>query len=198
MIRSFCYLPRPLQLHRTNGTYHVLDATHTSLPLYFSLKAKHDYYMIGKGPFIEDVQAALSVLNDKYDVVVIPESRFSFLDHVISNFPNVLRISKRSKLEIFERALQTPSWRKLDRQAAEKAYDEMGETFTINTIKSNKRKDYVPHLFEEAHVYMDARMLIADDFIMSGNTIKALAASVGRTFYDELGIFYQTGAADEN
>ena len=192
-MREFCYLPRQLELQRTNSVYHVFDASNTSLPLYFDVKSKHDYRMVGRSQFIEDVTEAVSVLKDKFDVVVIPESRFLFLEEVLSRFPNVLRLHKRSKVEIFEQVLKTPSWRKLDRQSAEKAFDEMGDDFTINTIKSNKRKDYIPHIFEEAHVYMDARLLIADDFIMSGNTIKALAASVGRSFYDELGIFYQTG-----
>ena len=67
----------------------------------------------------------------------------------------------------------------------------MGDTFTINTIKANKRKDYVPHLFEPYEVPPDSKVLLLDDFIMSGNTIDAMAAAIGRTNYHALGLFYQ-------
>lgn len=64
----------------------------------------------------------------------------------------------------------------------------MGESFTMNLIKKNKRKDYVPHLFESQP--LTGSVLLLDDFIMSGNTIEAMKHAVGCDA-GVMGIFYQ-------
>lgn len=68
----------------------------------------------------------------------------------------------------------------------------MGDTFTINLIKSNQRKHYVPYLFEPIEVPAGRRVLLLDDFIMSGNTIAAGKAALGLAECDCFGVFYQS------
>ena len=188
---QFSYLHRALTTHQADGTNFLLDASFTTLPLYFSLKGKHDYEMINADAFIAHVKAIVDQFAKDYDVVVFPESRYPFMRQITKDVPNTIELRKRSKEEICSLVSQTKGWRKLDLESARNAWNEMGSTFQINKIKSNKRKDYVPHLFEKVEVDPSKKVLLIDDFIMSGHTIKAMAAAINSENYSTFGVFYQ-------
>lgn len=188
---NLSYLPRHLSLSVTNSIHYLFDASNLTLPIYFSQKGRHEYVLVNFNDMFHHIQPLIEQLAVDYDIVVIPESRSSLLRMLTQRLYKVVHLVKRPKTQIFELVKHTPSWRKNDIQSAEKAMYEMGGRFTINTIKANKRKDYVPHLFEPQVVPQGTRVLLLDDFIMSGNTIKAMAAALGITEYDTLGIFYQ-------
>lgn len=185
------YLPTPVAITTEGDVSYIFEATNYNLPLYFALKGRHEYELQNRDVLISHLQNVVDNFVQQFDVVVIPQSRSDLLKRVISRFPNVIGLSKRDKMEIFSRVSTTPSWRKLDIQSANKARDEMGESFTINTIKSNKRKDYVPHIFHSASIPKDRKVLLLDDFVRSGNTIQAMASALEITEYHTLGIFYQ-------
>lgn len=185
------YLPAPVAITTEGDVSYIFEATNYNLPLYFALKGRHEYELLNRDVLISHLQNVVDNFVQQFDVVVIPQSRSDLLTRVISRFPNIIGLSKRDKMEIFSRVSTTPSWRKLDIQSANKARDEMGESFTINTIKSNKRKDYVPHIFHSASIPKDRKVLLLDDFVMSGNTIQAMASALEITEYHTLGIFYQ-------
>jgi len=182
------YLAQDLSVRQAENASFLFDASFCSLPLYFAMKGKHDYHMVNADAFINDVKTVVEQFAKDYDVVVFPESRYPFMRQITSNLPTI-ELRKCPKEEICLLASQAKGWRKLDLESAQRAWDEMGPTFQINKIKSNKRKDYVPHLFEKVNV--EGKVLLIDDFIMSGHTIKAMAAAVNVEHYDTFGIFYQ-------
>jgi hypothetical protein len=188
---KFTYLKRDISIKERDGIHFLLPASFYSLPIYFALKGKHDYEMLGAEEFVDQVKPIVKSFAADFDVVVIPESRCPFLRNLTKDLPNVLELRKRSKEEICSLALQTKGWRKADVESARKAWSEMGDTFTINLIKSNKRKDYVSHLFESVKIPDGSKILLFDDFIMSENTIKAMSAAIGHADHQTLGIFYQ-------
>lgn len=169
----------------------LFDASFCSLPLYFALKGKHDYHMVNADAFIAEVKAIVDQVAKDYDVVVFPESRYPFMRQITSSIPNTIELKKRGKEEICSLVRQTKGWKKLDLESAQRAWDEMGSTFQINKIKSNKRKDYVPYLFEKVEVEVSKKVLLIDDFIMSGHTIKAMAAAISAEDHSTFGVFYQ-------
>ena len=188
---QFSYLPNELTVHYHKGTNFIIGANSPSLPIYFALKNKHEYQMLGTEQFISDIMIIVEQFAMKFDLVVIPESRYGFLKEITKNMSNVLELKKRAKNEICELAQKTQSWKKQDRESAKRSWNEMGESFTINHIKSNKRKDYIPYLFENTTVQNNTKILLLDDFIMSGNTIKAMAMALGNIQYAIFGIFHQ-------
>lgn len=190
---QFCYLHRDFQMHQKDEVNFLIDASGTNLPIYFALKGKHDYEMLGEEQFIADVKAIVEQFASQFDVVVFPESRYPFLRKVTQDLTNVVELKKRDKGEICQIVQAEQGWKKLDLVSAEKSWAEMGETFTINKIKSNKRKAYIPHLFHKVKVATGAKVLLLDDFIMSGNTIKAMESALGITEYETMGVFYQIG-----
>jgi adenine/guanine phosphoribosyltransferase-like PRPP-binding protein len=106
---------------------------------------------------------------------------------------NLIELKKRAKEEICQIVKTEQGWKKLDLVSAEKSWSEMGDTFTINKIKSNKRKAYIPYLFQKIEVAPGTKVLLLDDFVMSGNTIKAMESALGIQDYSTMGIFYQIG-----
>lgn len=192
--RALSWLPRPLQLQAAGRTRYLLDASFCSLPLYFALKGKHEYVLTNPGPFVEAVQAQVATVAAEYDLVVFPESRFPFLQQVTAGVPHAVEMRKRAKDEVFERALAAHKWSKLERESQARARAEMGDAFTINLIKSNQRHRYAPHLFQELAPATGSRVLLLDDFIMSGMTLRALEAALGRQDCDSFGVFYQLGS----
>lgn len=159
-----------------------------TLPLYFALKGRHDYELFQKDKLIADIKYLLERRIERFNTLIIPESRSSFLRDISRDIKNVVELKKRPKEEICELAMQTPGWRKADRLSAEKDWAQMGESFTINLIKKNKRQDYVPHLFIPQTV--TGTVLLLDDFIMSGNTIIAMKHAIDQDA-EVMGIFYQ-------
>ncbi len=190
---QFCYLHRDFQVSQKDKTHFLIDASGASLPIYFALKGKHEYEMLGDEQFIADVKAIVEQFASKFDVVVFPESRFPFLRKITQNLTNVIELKKRGKQEICDIVKTAEGWKKLDLASAEKSWAEMGETFTINKIKSNKRKAYIPYLFEKVQIQEGAKVLLLDDFVMSGNTIKAMEIALDIKDYSTMGIFYQVG-----
>jgi hypothetical protein len=189
---SFCYIPQHLSVQTSNEVSYLFDASHTSLPLYFAQKGqRHQYQMVNADLFINDLKQVINVVAADYDVVIIPESRFPFLELITTDLQNVIKLKKRSKEQICALTQQNSQWRKLDVASAHKAWDEMGSSFTINKIKSNKRKDYVPYIFEPTTLPPGSRVLLLDDFIMSGNTIEAMLAALPGVTAQVFGIFYQ-------
>lgn len=189
--RALSWFPRSLPVKEAGRIRYLLDASFCSLPLYFALKGKHDYALENAAPFIAAVQAKVEALAAEYDLVVFPESRFPFLRMVTAGVPHAQEMQKRPKAEVFERALGAHKWSKLERQSQDRAREEMGEAFTINLIKSNQRHRYAPHLFQRVEVPPDARVLLLDDFIMSGVTLIALKAGLGLSECDAFGVFLQ-------
>jgi hypothetical protein len=150
--------------------------------------------LVNAEAFVQSVREQIEVAAGGYDLVVFPESRFPFLRQVTAGLPQAHEMRKRAKAEVFERALAAHKWSKLEKESQARARAEMGEAFTINLIKSNQRHRYAPHLFEELEVPLGARVLLLDDFIMSGMTMLALSAALGRQDYDSFGVFYQLGS----
>jgi hypothetical protein len=192
-MNQFCYLHRDFQIHQKENVNFLIDASGSSLPIYFALKGKHEYEMLGEEKFIYDVKAIVEKFASQFDLVVFPESRYPFLRKITENLTNVVELKKREKVEICEIVKKAEGWKKLDLASAEKSWAEMGESFTINKIKSNKRKAYIPYLFQKMEVAHGKKVLLLDDFIMSGNTIKAMEAALNITEYSTMGIFYQIG-----
>ena len=188
------WLPRHLPAQTQGRVRYLMDASHCSLPLYFSLKGKHGYALDNAAPFIAAVQAQVANVATGFDLVAYPESRFPFLRMVTGGIAHAVEIKKRGKADICARAMAGRKWSKLERRSQERAWAEMGDAFTINLIKSNQRRHYVPHLFENVEVVPGARVLLLDDFIMSGMTLQALAAALGRQDCDAFGVFFQRGA----
>lgn len=187
-----CYIPHPLTVKADQNTRYLFKASHTSLPLYFALKGKHGYQLENREDFVGAVQAVVEDFTRDYDLVVYPESRFSFLSELVENLPAAVQLRKRSKLDVIAEARAHARWSKLERKSQEKAWAEMGDVFTINAVRSNQRKHYVPYLFEPLEVDSQ-RVLLLDDFIMSGNTVAAALAAMGRERCDCFGVFYQPG-----
>lgn len=189
--RSLSYFPREMQIKTEGSVQFLFEALFCSLPLYFALKGKHDYLMANEAEFISKVKAKVAEAAAGFDLVAFPESRFPFMRQITEGLPHCVELRKRSKADICALALETPGWKKQDRLSAEKAWSEMGGTFTINTIKANQRRYYVSYLFEPLDIPSGSRVLIVDDFIMSGRTIEAMAAAIGVTDYASFGVFYQ-------
>lgn len=186
-----CYLPQALHLKKSGRLQYIFDANGASLPLYFALKGKHGYSLDNQDVFRDAVRGVVEQVAQAYDLVVYPQSRFPFLQELVAGLPNTQRLVKRSKEAVIQSALEHAHWNKLERQSQQRCWAEMGETFTINLVKSNQRKHYVPHLFERVELG-ERRVLLLDDFIMSGNTLSAMLAAIGRSECDSLGVFYQT------
>jgi len=193
--RSLSWLPRPLPVRRAGSVQYLMDASFCSLPLYFALKGKHDYAMVNQAPFIQAVRERVAEVAGGYDLVVYPESRFPVLRQVTEGLANAAEMRKRSKAEVCVRTMGSRKWSKLERQSQERAFSQMGDAFTINLIKSNQRQHYAPHLFEGIAVAPGARVLLLDDFIMSGMTLQAMSAGLGLQNCDAFGVFYQVPAA---
>lgn len=194
--RALSWLPRPLQLQTAGRIRYLMDASFCSLPLYFALKGKHEYVLTNAAPFVEAVRGQVAAVAAEYDLVAFPESRFPFLRQVTAGVPHAVEMRKRAKAEVFERALAGHKWSKLERESQARAGAEMGEAFTINLIKSNQRHRYAPHLFQELTSASGSRVLLLDDFIMSGMTLLALEAALGRSGCDAFGVFFQLGLHD--
>jgi hypothetical protein len=190
---QFCYLHRDFQINKKDEVNFLIDASGTNLPIYFALKGKHDYKMLGEEQFIADVKAVVEQFASQFDLVVFPESRYPFLREITKDLGNVIELKKRAKEEICQIVKTEQGWKKLDLVSAEKSWSEMGDTFTINKIKSNKRKAYIPYLFQKIEVAPGTKVLLLDDFVMSGNTIKAMESALGIQDYSTMGIFYQIG-----
>jgi hypothetical protein len=168
----------------------LFEAAHASLPLYFALKGKHGYELQNREDFVQAVRAVVEETARQYDLVVYPESRFSFLSELVANLPTMAQLRKRSKSDVIANAQAHAGWSKLERKSQERAWAEMGDVFTINAVKANQRGHYVPYLFEA--IALDTqRVLFLDDFIMSGNTVAAALAAIGRERCDCFGVFYQ-------
>jgi hypothetical protein len=189
---SFC--PADLPVQRQNNVRYLLEASFCSLPLYFAVKGKHNYALVNEAAFIAAVRAAVLPLTADYDLIVYPESRFPFLRHVLAGVPHARELKKRAKADVCARTMASRKWSKLERVSQERAWSEMGETFTINKVKSNQRRHYAPHIFEPLDTAGAERILLLDDFIMSGNTLAAMAASLGLEHFEAFGVFYQRGA----
>lgn len=189
--RALSWLPQALSVQTAGRIRYLMDASFCSLPLYFALKGKHDYSMVNSGTYLPAVQAEVERVAAEYDVVVFPESRFPFLRQVTAGVGHAVELRKRSKDSVCARAMAGHKWSKLERQSQERAWAQMGEAFTINLIKSNQRRHYAPHLFEQVDIPAGARVLLLDDFIMSGMTLQAIQAAVGREDCDAFGVFYQ-------
>lgn len=186
------YIPQPLPLKTAGDRLgYLFEADHASLPLYFALKGKHGYALANREEFVTAVRAVVTLAALDYDLVAYPQSRFPFLSDLVAQLPNTVELVKRSKSDIVELAQASARWNKLERQSQARAWAEMGYTFTINLVKSNQRKHYVPYLFEPVEVPTGWRVLLLDDFIMSGNTIAAGKAALGLAECDCFGVFYQ-------
>jgi len=170
-----------------------MDASHCSLPLYFAVKGKHNYALANEAEFVSEVKKAVEQVVEGYDLVVYPESRYPFLRQVTADLPQARELKKRAKEDICARTIASRKWSKLERLSQERAWAEMGEGFTINKVKSNQRRHYAPHIFEALDVTGAERILLLDDFIMSGNTLAAMAASLAVSEYHAFGVFYQRG-----
>lgn len=170
-----------------------MDASHCSLPLYFAVKGKHNYGLANEVEFVTAVRTAVEQVAAGFDLVVYPESRYPFLRQVTAGLPHARELKKRAKDDICARTMASRKWSKLERLSQERAWAEMGESFTINKVKSNQRRHYAPHIFEALDVAGIERILLLDDFIMSGNTLAAMAASLGVSDYHAFGVFYQRG-----
>lgn len=193
--RPLSWWPHPMPVRVEGPVRFLMDASFCSLPLYFALKGKHDYAMVNQAPFIEAVRERVAEVAGGYDLVVYPESRFPFLRQVTEGLANAAEMRKRSKAEVCVRTMGSRKWSKLERQSQERAFSQMGDAFTINLIKSNQRQHYAPHLFEGIAVAPGARVLLLDDFIMSGMTLQAMSAALGLQNCDAFGVFYQVPAA---
>lgn len=182
----------PLPVQATGRVQYLMDATFCSLPLYFALKGKHDYAMDNEAAFVAEVRARVAEVAQTYDIVVYPESRCPFLRQVTNGLPHAHELKKRNKADICKLTMASRKWSKLERLSQERAWAEMGDSFTINKIKSNQRKHYAPYIFEGLSTERLGRVLLLDDFIMSGNTLTGMAAGLGLTEFDAFGVFYQT------
>lgn len=189
--RGLNWLPQRLQVQTSGRVRYLMDASFCSLPLYFALKGKHDYALGNPRLFVEAVREQVLDVAAGYDLVAYPESRFPFLRQVTAGVAHAVEMRKRSKDEVFAHALAAHKWSKLEKESQARARAEMGEAFTINLIKSNQRHRYAPHLFQELTVAPDARVLLLDDFIMSGMTLLALEAALGCPSCDAFGVFFQ-------
>ena len=188
---SFC--PTQLPLKSAGHVTYLMEASFCSLPLYFAVKGKHNYAMANETAFVEAVRIAVASIANQYDLIVFPESRYPFLRQVTEGLPQARELKKRAKADVCARTMASRKWSKLERVSQERAWAEMGETFTINKVKSNQRKHYAPHIFEELDTAGAQRILLLDDFIMSGNTLAAMAASLKLDCYEAFGVFYQCG-----
>jgi phosphoribosylpyrophosphate synthetase len=188
----FSYLTNTLSIQTVGKLSFMVEASNLSLPIYFSLKEKNDYQMVGMHSFVDSVRKAIEQYTHQFDIVVIPESRYSFLKDITANINNGFVLKKRTKAEICNMAKTNSGWNKQELSSAKKAWDEMGDSFTINKIKSNRRKDYIPYLFEKTNIN-DKTVVLLDDFVMSGNTIKAMELALGISEYQTLCVFYQIG-----
>lgn len=184
------YLSAP-SVRQQGAVRYVFDATNLTLPLYFALKGKHHYQLENREAFVAAIRRTVELEASNADVVVFPESRFSFLREITAGLDNTVELKKRSKLEICQLAQAHATWNREARRSQEAGWAEMGASFLINKVKSNQRKHYVPFLLERADIAENSRVLLLDDFIMSGNTLKAMRAAVTVPQVTALGIFFQ-------
>lgn len=180
-------------MHTDGATHFLMDASHCSLPLYFAVKGKHNYALVNEAEFVAAIRSVVESVATGYDLIVFPESRYPFLRQVTAGLPQARELKKRAKGDICARTMASRKWSKLERLSQERAWAEMGESFTINKVKSNQRRHYAPHIFESEDAAGAQRILLLDDFIMSGNTLAAMAASLGVSDYHAFGVFYQRG-----
>jgi hypothetical protein len=187
------YLPQKLTLQQDGGVRYLFEASGLTLPLYFSMKGKHHYQLANEGAFLQAVAAAVREEAQHWDALVFPQSRYPFLRKVLEGLGNAVELKKRNKTDICLQTLGAAGWNREARQSQERAWLDMGDVFALNQIKSNQRKHYVPHLFEPVEFSPGTRLLLLDDFIVSGTTIAAMRAAVGCDAKDVLGIFSQPG-----
>lgn len=193
---GFNYLPRPLavqsQATATGMLHYVLAADGYALPLYFALKGKHAYQMLGREQFLRQVRDAIAETLSGYDVVVIPESRSLLVQSLVQEAPaEVVLLRKRSKVELCDLVASLTRWSRDELASQRRAWAVMGERFVMSEIKSNQRQHYRPHLFEPLGGLEGKRIILLDDFIMSGSTVHAMRLAVGRDTADMLSLFYQ-------
>ncbi len=164
------------QYDPSRNLWFLMAATGWSLPLYFALKNKHGYRLANRSDFVAQVTSLVGAFSRDYASLVIPQSRSTFIEEVAQGCQKpVHQLRKRSKADICERALALATWSRLERESQARAWAEMGKDFAINVIKSNQRHHYVAHLFEPLkELRAEARTLILDDFVMSGNTLAAM------------------------
>lgn len=186
-----CAVPTGLSVQKHGLVRYVFEASNLTLPLYFALKGRHGYILTNASELIAAVKPLLQEVVKDFDVVVYPQSRYPFVSLLVAGLPHVLELHKRSKREVCEFASATAKWSRAERLSQEKAWAAMGDTFTMNAIKSNQRKRYIPHLFAPAHLDQTARVLLLDDFIMSGETWAAMQAALHRDNCEAFSVFYQ-------
>jgi hypothetical protein len=188
-----CALTGPLALRRQGRVSFALDASFFSLPLYFALKERHGYALDNAQAFVASLAPLAREAAAGFDRVVFPQSRFGFARALAeATGVRASELQKRSKADVCARALASAKWSRAERESQARAWAQMGESFSIHPIKSNQRARYVPHLFEPLAIGERERVLLIDDFVMSGGTVAAMEAALGRSGCDVFGAFFQT------
>jgi hypothetical protein len=186
-----CAVPTGLTVQKHGLVRYVFEASGLTLPLYFALKGKHGFILTNASELVAGLQPLLQKVAMNFDVIICPQSRYPFVSQLASGLPHVLELKKREKREVCEFAGATARWSRAERLSQEKTWAAMGETFIMNAIKSNQRRHYIPHLFAPVQLDQTARVLLLDDFIMSGDTLAAMQAALHRDKCDAFSVFYQ-------
>lgn len=170
-----------------------------NLNLYFSFKNKHNFSLSKEEETIELNKIKNEIQKiDFYDFIIYPESSSTFLKTIISYFNNGEKIEfkKNNKDEILQK-IKILKMSKEEFDSQKNRINNM-EIFKINKIKTNKRKEYIPYIFERNLIIYNKdillknkKCLIIDDSIFTNTTIDALAYSSGLTMikFDVFSVF---------
>jgi len=151
----------------------------TNLDLYFKLKNRTNIKMKSKEykTIIKIFATKLKNNSIGYDIVVIPYSSQTFLEDVVKESGvNYIIINKNNKNTILP-FIRVSKCNNQVKESQINRINNMEDKFRIKKIKLNQRHLYIPILFKDMKLE-NKKVLIVDDSIFSGNTIKAIQNKV--------------------
>jgi hypothetical protein len=185
------------------GKYDAIGLIDTEInqdvEVYFALKEKHNYLMEYQSLFINRIYRCIQQVRfPRVDVVLCPETSHSLLTTFLSCYltshsyrpPNGTHtIKKRTLAEMRALSLEM-KMSKEERISQQRCFDTMQDSFQIHKIKTNQRKRYEGLMFDDTDFpnVMGKRVLIIDDSIFSGATVKALADMAMDRYANEIQI----------
>lgn len=146
--------------------------------LYYSAKERFDRFLNDRENFILQTAKILKERIKDYDNVIIPESSNNFIESVIKNTGKPYIIIKKNNLDYIISNISTLGLQKKEAESHLQRMSLMGETFKINSLKSNQRRKYLSLLFNKT-IVLGNNNIIIDDSCFSGTTINAIKEATG-------------------
>jgi len=151
--------------------------------LYFGLKAKHGWSVAGREAFLERLDAALRHRIDLTGATLIyPQSGHGFLRAVAERLgAPAVELKKATKASILAALAATPGIPKAQRLSVIGRCAAMEGEIRAHQLRLNQRELLVPHLLDSSGVVLpDGPLLLLDDSLFSGATLRAAVCALAR------------------